>query len=83
MARAVENPALPEVTEAHRLAAFNAMRWAGWTFERAQADPIRSRLLEARAHQLRTQQWQQTLQPYQRCIARWFDGKAAAAGPDN
>ena len=74
---------LPEVTEAHRLAAFNGMGWAGWSYQQAMADPIRGRVIEARAHQLRTQQWQQSLWPYQRRIAQWFDGKAAAAGADN
>lgn len=48
---------LPEVTEAHRLAAFEAMRWTGWTFEAAMADDTRRRVIEARAHQVRTQQW--------------------------
>lgn len=56
MARAL--PAdLPEVTDAHRLAAFQAMHWTGWTFEAAMGNDTRRRLIEARAHQLRTQQW--------------------------
>ena len=48
---------LPEVTEAHRRAAFEAMRWTGWTFEAAMADDTRRRVIEARAHQVRTQLW--------------------------
>ena len=49
---------LPEVTEVHRLAAFEAMRWTGWTFEAAMADPLRRQVIEGRAHQLRTREWQ-------------------------
>lgn len=45
---------MPEVTDAHRHAAFEAMRWSGWTFEAAMGDDTRRRLIEARAHQLRT-----------------------------
>lgn len=57
MARAL--PAdLPEVTDAHRRAAFEAMHWSGWTFEAAMGNDTRRRLIEARAHQLRTRQWQ-------------------------
>lgn len=48
---------LPEVTDAHRRAAFDAMHWLGWTFEDAMGNDTRRRLIEARAHQLRTQQW--------------------------
>lgn len=56
MARAL--PAdLPEVTDAHRRAAFEAMHWTGWTFEAAMGNDTRRRLIECRAHQLRTQQW--------------------------
>lgn len=58
MARAATSPStLPEVTEAHRRAAFKAMGWAGWTFEEAMADDTRRRVVEARAHQLRKRQW--------------------------
>lgn len=57
MARAL--PAdLPEVTDAHRLAAFQAMHWLGWTFEAAMGNDTRRRLIECRAHQMRKQQWQ-------------------------
>lgn len=51
---------LPDVTDAHRRAAFEAMRWTGWTFEAAMADDTRRRVIEARAHQVRTQQWKAT-----------------------
>lgn len=51
---------LPEVTEAHRLAAFEAMGWAGWTYEAARANDTRRRVIEARAHQLRLREWQAT-----------------------
>lgn len=49
---------LPDVTDAHRRAAFEAMRWAGWTFEAAMADDTRRRVVEARAHHLRLREWQ-------------------------
>lgn len=52
-------PALPPVTDEHRRAAFAAMGWPGWTYEAAMADPVRGRIVECRAHQLRTQQWKQ------------------------
>lgn len=61
------------VTHAHRQAAFTAMHWRGWTFEAAQKVDLRRRLIEARAHQIRTKEWlatqrahrgtAQTLQP--------------------
>ena len=53
---------LPEITDAHRLAAFNAMRWTGWTFEAAMAYDLRRRLIEARAKHLRTEEWRATQQ---------------------
>lgn len=40
------------VTTAHRRAAFEAFAWAGLNFEQALADPVRARLIEARATQL-------------------------------
>lgn len=62
---------LPPVTDAHRLAAFEAMRWAGWTYAAAQASDTRRRLIEWRAHQLRTTEWvatqQRTVAPVRRC----------------
>lgn len=51
---------LPEVTDAHRRAAFEAMGWAGWTFEAAMQCETRRRVIEARAHALRLRQWQAT-----------------------
>lgn len=53
-------PVLPAVTEQHRRAAFEAMAWRGWTFERAMADDTRRRVVEARAHQLRKADWLST-----------------------
>jgi hypothetical protein len=62
---------LPPVTDAHRQAAFAAMRWTGWTYAGAMADQTRGKVLECRAAQLRTQQWLQTQQrtvvPVRRC----------------
>ena len=51
MARATNRPELA-VTERHRLAAFEAMAWAGWTYEQAMADTVRSRIVHLRARQL-------------------------------
>lgn len=48
---------LPPVTDAHRRAAFEAMRWAGWTFEQAMADRTRRQVVETRAHLIRKQEW--------------------------
>ena len=51
---------MPPVTMEHLRAAFELMAWRGWTFEAAMADPIRSRVLRARAAHLRTQEYQRT-----------------------
>lgn len=48
--------ALPATTEAHRRAAFLAMAWLGWTYEQAMTDPVRSRLVAARASHMRKAQ---------------------------
>lgn len=62
---------LPPVTDAHRRAAFEAMGWAGWTYEAARADKTRRQVLEVRAHQIRTDEWlatqQRTVVPVHRC----------------
>ena len=51
---------LPPVTDAHRLAAFAAMRWASCTYAQAMACTVKSRVIECRAAQLRTQEWERT-----------------------
>lgn len=80
---------LPDVTDAHRRAAFEAMHWTGWTFEAALADDTRRRVVEARAHQMRTQEWKQIkrrtvvrlyARPATRTTHPAFDAKRAAAG---
>ena len=53
---------MPEVTQAHRLAAFTAMHWRGWTFDAAMLCDVRRRLIEARAAQIRTAEWKATQQ---------------------
>jgi len=83
-------PTLPPVTEAHRRAAFVAMGWVGWTYEQALADPVRSRVVECRAHALRKAQWQQerrqarqsrwVRQPWPSTGMAGRDGKRASAG---
>ena len=51
-------PTLPDVTDAHRQAAFVWLRMPG-TYTAAMADPMWARLIEARAAHLRTAEWQQ------------------------
>lgn len=51
---------MPPVTMEQLRAAFELMAWRGWTFEAAMADPIRSRVLRARAAQLRAQEYRRT-----------------------
>ena len=62
---------LPPVTDAHRRAAFERLRMAGWTYDAARADPLRRRVIEACATQLRTKEWQaqhqRTTQLVRRC----------------
>jgi len=53
---------MPPVTDAHRLAAFEAMHWTGWTFEAAMRFDMRRRFIEARAHAIRTAEWEKTTQ---------------------
>lgn len=60
MGRAAHTPAdLPPVTDDHRRAAFVSLRWMG-TYEMAMSAPFRAQLIEARAHVLRTQEWERT-----------------------
>ena len=51
MDRATNQPELA-VTDRHRIAAFEAMHWTGWTFEAAMADTVRSRVVNLRARQI-------------------------------
>lgn len=59
---------LPEVTDEHRRAAFVSLCLTGTTYEAAMQDDTRRRIVEARAHQLRTRQWKaekhQAIQQY-------------------
>lgn len=65
-------PDLPEVTEAHRRAAFIAMRWPCLTYEQALASDTHRRVIEARAHKIRTDEWAATQRrsvvPVRRCL---------------
>lgn len=75
--------ALPAITEAHRRAAFEAMAWVGWTYEQALADPVRSRLILARACELRNAEHRYLKRyPYrpEYTPGRGHDCKRAAAG---
>lgn len=51
----------PPVTDAHLQAAFTAMHWPGWTFEQAQADAVRWKLVEVRATLIRNREWRAAL----------------------
>lgn len=57
----IQAPTLPPVTDAHRQAAFDGLRLRCCaTLAEAMADPMRARVVEARAHQLRTREWLET-----------------------
>jgi hypothetical protein len=78
---------LPEVTDVHRRAAFESLRMVGWTYEAARANDTRRRVIEARAHQLRTRQWKTELRAAERAawtprtyIPQVLDLKRLAAG---
>lgn len=47
----------PPVTDGHRRAAFSQMNWLGWTFDQAMTDPVRSRIVESCARELRNREW--------------------------
>lgn len=55
-------PDLPPVTDAHRLAAFEAMQWVGLTYAQAQLSDTHRRVIECRAHHLRSKEWLATQQ---------------------
>ncbi len=48
---------MPPVTDTHRQAAFARLAMRGWTYTAAMQDPLRARVIEALAHQLRTAEW--------------------------
>lgn len=70
MARHINPADLPQVTDAHRRAAFTLMGWPGCSFDDAMADTLRRRVIEACAHQLRTREWLQQ----RRRVAPMFAG---------
>ena len=49
---------MPPVTDAHRIAAFQAMRWNSMTYEQAMTSDTHRRVIEARAALLRKREWQ-------------------------
>lgn len=65
------------VTPAHLQAAFTAMAWAGWTYTAAMADPLRARLVRARAAQLATAQFTASHQRTARLVRRFNPAKPA------
>lgn len=50
-------PPMPPVTAAHRQAAYARLALRGWTYTAAMQDPVRSRVIEAMAAQMRTAEW--------------------------
>lgn len=73
--------AMPAITHEHLQRAFEAMHWAGWTFDDAMANDMRRRLVVARAHQLRTREWLATLDPTTQQIRRVrLDAQGQVAG---
>ncbi len=52
---------MPPVTDAHRRAAFVALRWMG-RYEDAVSAPFRAQLIEAKAACIRTDEWKRTTQ---------------------
>lgn len=63
--------AMPPVTMEHLRAAFELMAWKGWTLEAALRDPIRSRVLRARAAQLRAQEYRRTHRRVVQAVRRY------------
>ena len=63
---------LPPVTDAHRRQAWalNAHKWPGVTFEEALRVDIRKKLIEARAHQLRTREALAAQHRPRQCVRR-------------
>lgn len=53
-------PTLPEVTDAHRRAAFTLLSWPNLSFEQAMADDVRRKLINTCAAELRKRDWMQT-----------------------
>jgi hypothetical protein len=67
-------PDLPPVTDAHRAAAFESLRFRCCaTLAEALADPVRARVVEARAHALRTAEWKRTQATRTTTLARRID----------
>lgn len=62
---------LPPVTEQHLRTAFAKLQWRQFTFDQVMADPIRSKVVQCCAHQLRREEWEQThtrtVEPVPRC----------------
>ena len=69
---------LPPVTDAHRQQAFALFGWArfGWTYAAAMQNNLRAKLIEARAHQLRTREALAAQHRRRRCVG----GVSAATG---
>ena len=51
---------MPPVTDAHLRTAFAKLRWPNLTYDQVMADPVRSKVVQACAHQLRRQEWERT-----------------------
>lgn len=65
---------LPPVTDAHRQAAFESLAFRCCaTLAEALADPVRAKVVEARAHALRKAEWQRTQATRTTTLARRID----------
>ncbi len=61
---------LPPITDAHRRAAFALLAMPGWSYAAALRDPLRAKLIECRAAQLRTREWQAQHRQATECVRR-------------
>lgn len=82
-------PTLHPVTDAHRAAAFERLALRGWTLPAALQDPLRRRVIEALAHQIRTAEWKaqhaqrtRTVRRLQPASGRWCTQRVAGDWDD-
>ena len=62
---------MPPITEHQLRTAFHKLHWTHLTYDQVMADPIRSKVVQVCAHQLRREEWEQThtrtVEPVIRC----------------
>jgi len=81
---------LPPISDAHRRAAFAMLAMPGWSYAAALRDPLRAKLIECRAAQLRTREWQAQHSQATECVrridpitGRWCTQRVAGAWVDS